>query len=143
MASCDRTQVSYDRERFEPRLETEWRMNFQKVKTTWCQALRYCDTKFDSIPRIFKGWWTWWRRMHKDSDGNWNVLYVNRNDDGLWLNTNWNDLDDVWNPENEFFFRNWFYFSPAFVAGEFCFMACFNQPPSILPISLSCADANS
>ncbi len=41
----------------------------------------------------------------KDSGGDWDVLCVRRYDDGLWLNTGWSGLDDVWNPENEFFFR--------------------------------------
>lgn len=80
-------------------------------------------------------------RHIKDSDDNWNVLYVNCNGNDLWLNTNYNDLDNVWNPENEFFFRKSFYFSPALMAGEFCFITCRSQPPSILPHSLSFSES--
>src|SRR3989344_7567605 len=33
-----------------------------------------------------------------------NVFTVNRNDDGLWLNTNDGRLDNEWNPANRFVF---------------------------------------
>ncbi len=32
-----------------------------------------------------------------DSDGNPNVLNANRNDDGRWVNANWNNPDNRWN----------------------------------------------
>jgi hypothetical protein len=41
-----------------------------------------------------------------DSDGNWNVFNVKRNDDGeLWLNTNNGNPDNIWNADNRFVFR--------------------------------------
>lgn len=39
-----------------------------------------------------------------DSDGNPNVLNVERNTDGLWLNSNWANPDNKWNPDNQFAF---------------------------------------
>lgn len=39
-----------------------------------------------------------------NSDGNPNLLNANRNDDGRWLNANWNDPDDRWNRDNGFAF---------------------------------------
>jgi hypothetical protein len=32
-----------------------------------------------------------------NSDGNPNVLYSNRNDDGQWVNANWDNPDNQWN----------------------------------------------
>ena len=41
-----------------------------------------------------------------DSNGNPNVFYVKRNDDGKrWLNTNWVNPDNEWNLDNEVVFR--------------------------------------
>jgi len=57
-----------------------------------------------------------------DSDGNPNVFYVKRNDDGKrWLNANWVNPDNEWNLDNEVVFRlcNSLYFSSA-RAEEFC-----------------------
>ena len=43
--------------------------------------------------------------FHKtDSNGNPNVFKLDRNDDGLWLNNNWANPDNTWNPKNEFVF---------------------------------------
>lgn len=39
-----------------------------------------------------------------DSNGNPNVFKLERNEDGLWLNDNWANPDNRWNPENEFVF---------------------------------------
>ena len=50
-----------------------------------------------------------------DSDDNLNVFNVEHDDDGLWLNTNWFNPQNVWNPDNQWVFvrsRNSFYFSP-------------------------------
>ena len=47
-----------------------------------------------------------------DSDGNPNVFNLERNEDGLWLNNNWTNPDNRWNPDNEFFFRFRYYFFP-------------------------------
>ena len=40
--------------------------------------------------------------LHKtDSNGNLNVLYVERNKDGLFLNANNANSDNQWNPDNQ------------------------------------------
>lgn len=39
-----------------------------------------------------------------DPNGNPNVFYMERNDDGLWLNDNWANPDNKWNPDNQFAF---------------------------------------
>ena len=38
------------------------------------------------------------------SDGNPNLLNANRNDDGRWLNTYWDNPDNRWNRDNGFAF---------------------------------------
>lgn len=38
------------------------------------------------------------------SDGNPNVLNANRNDDGRWLNANWDDPQNRWNDNGAFAF---------------------------------------
>ena len=43
-----------------------------------------------------------------DSDGNPNLFNVDHDHDELWLNTNWSNPDNVWNPENEFVFAHRF-----------------------------------
>lgn len=40
-----------------------------------------------------------------DRNGNPNVFNLERNADGLWLNNNWANPDNKWDPENEFVFR--------------------------------------
>src|SRR3989344_5446388 len=40
-----------------------------------------------------------------DRDGNPNVFNLERNEDGLWLNDNWTNPTNKWNPDNEFVFR--------------------------------------
>jgi len=32
-------------------------MILQKIEDTWYEVLRYYHTKFDTTPRVFKGWW--------------------------------------------------------------------------------------
>jgi hypothetical protein len=39
-----------------------------------------------------------------DSDGNPHVLNANRNDDGRWVNANWDNLDNRWNDNGAFVF---------------------------------------
>ena len=39
-----------------------------------------------------------------DSDGNPNVLNANRNDDGRWVNANWDKPDNQWNDDGAFAF---------------------------------------
>ena len=73
-----------------------------------------------------------------DSDSDLKIFNVKRNDDGkLWLNTNYDKPDNVFNPENRWVFvrpRNYFVSLPEFW-GEFCLESWPFQPPSILPIS--------
>lgn len=40
-----------------------------------------------------------------DRDGNPNVFELERNEDGLWLNHNWANPENRWNPKNEIVFR--------------------------------------
>lgn len=40
-----------------------------------------------------------------DRNRNPNVFKLERNADGLWLNNNWANPDNEWNPDNEFAFR--------------------------------------
>ena len=84
----------------------------------------------DGIPRV--------------SDGNPNLLGVNRNDDGRWLNAYWDNPENRWNRESGFAFVvsqiSSFLSNPYLVVGEFCFSSCPFQPPSILPASTSGSD---
>lgn len=64
--------------------------------------LGHYDAEFDSTLRVFEGWWHGWHFVH--SDGDLNLLNVNRNDDGLWLNTTYDNPGNVWNRENGFAF---------------------------------------
>jgi hypothetical protein len=52
----------------------------------------------------------------RDSNGNLNVFNVEHDDDGRWLNANYGNPDNVWNPDNEFVFvsRNFFIILPIF-----------------------------
>jgi len=55
-----------------------------------------------------------------DSDGDLKVFNIEHNDDGLWLNTNYDNPDNVWNASNHWVFRhNFRYFSRSL--REFCF----------------------
>jgi hypothetical protein len=49
------------------------------------------------------------------SDGDPNVLYSNRNDDGQWLNANYENPDNKWNDNGGFAFEapQLSHFSPA------------------------------
>lgn len=71
-----------------------------------------------------------------NSDGDPNLLYTNWNDDRSWLNANWDKPGNQWNRENGFVFlaSQLSSYSPNYL-GEFCFVSCPFQPPSILPIS--------
>jgi hypothetical protein len=47
-----------------------------------------------------------------DSDGYLKVFNVERNDDGAWLNSNYDNPDNVWDASNRWLFRrNCLYFS--------------------------------
>lgn len=52
----------------------------------------------------FEGWRHGWHFAQNDPDGSPHVFDVNRNDDGLWLNTNDGRPDNEWNPDNRFVF---------------------------------------
>lgn len=63
-----------------------------------------------------------------DPDGNLNVFNVDHDNDEQWLNTNWFNPENVWNPDNQFVFvrpRKSLYFSPLQM-GEFSFIEFFN-----------------
>jgi hypothetical protein len=51
-----------------------------------------------------------------NSDGDPNLLNVNRNDNGSWLNTNYDNPDNQWNRDNGFAFAvsQLSFFSPIF-----------------------------
>jgi hypothetical protein len=46
----------------------------------------------------------WIRRRRAQADGNPNLLSANRNDEGRWLNANWDNPDNRWNRDNGFAF---------------------------------------
>ena len=51
-----------------------------------------------------------------DSVGDLNVFYVKRNDSELWLNSDWSNPGNVWNPDDQWVFRlprNSLYFLPV------------------------------
>jgi len=51
-----------------------------------------------------------------DSDGDLDVFYVKRNDSELWLNSDWSNPGNVWNPGSQWVFRlprNSLYFLPV------------------------------
>ncbi len=57
-----------------------------------------------------------------DSDGNLKVFNVERNDDDRWLNSNYDNADNVWNGDNRWVFvrRNLLHSLPI-ISGEFVF----------------------
>lgn len=70
-----------------------------KNENTWYQTLGHFDAEYDSIPRVFKGWWSGRHLVHyRNSDGNLYVRYLYWNDDGWNWNYNW--LDNEWNVNN-------------------------------------------
>lgn len=78
------------------------------------------------------------RSYISDRDGNPNVFKLEHNDDGLWLNDNWANPTNRWNPDNEFVFRlRKYLLSRAYKVRFFFsgFSKLFFQPPNILPIS--------
>ena len=78
-----------------------------------------------------------------NSDGDPNVLNANRNDDGQWLNANWDHPDNQWNDNGAFAFlvpATHSHFSPRFGGVEF-FTSCPFHPPSILPTSSNISES--
>jgi len=78
----------------------------------------------------------------RNSDGDPKLLNVNRNDDGSWLNTNYDKPDNKWNRDNGFAFvvsqlSSFLLYLPV---EEFCFISWPFQPPNIRPISLIFSD---
>lgn len=59
-----------------------------------------------------------------DSDGNPNVFKLERNEDGLWLNDNWTNSDNRWNPDNEFVFSLRKYLLSRITKCGFSFLDC-------------------
>ena len=56
-----------------------------------------------------------------DSNGNPNVLNANRNDDGQWVNTYWDNPDNRWNDNGAFVFpvAATLFISPSLWRGSF------------------------
>jgi len=78
-----------------------------------------------------------------DSDGDLKLLNANRNDDGSWLNTNYDKPDNRWNRDNGFAFvvSQISSFLLYFMVEEFCFISWPFQPPSMRPISFIFSDS--
>jgi hypothetical protein len=73
--------------------------------------------------------------INRNPDGNLYVRYLYWNGDRWNWNYNW--LDNDFNGNNPAALCNSLYFSPRALFGEFCFVICPCQPPSIRPISSS------
>ena len=73
----------------------------------------------------------------RNSDGDLNLLNVNRSGNGQWLNTYYDNPDNQWNQVNGFAFvvSQLSLFLPYFLVGEFCFVSCPLQPPSMRPMA--------
>jgi len=76
------------------------------------------------------------RTILRSPNGNRNVLYFYRNDDGKW-NWNYNWLNNDWSADNPSACLATSFVSPLaiYLLGEFCFESWPFQPPSIFPIS--------
>src|SRR3989344_4149742 len=78
-----------------------------KNEDTWCEVLGHYDVEFDTVLRFAS--WGESRDSGRDdtphnSDGNPNLLCANRNDNGRWLNTYYDNPDNRWNRNNGFAF---------------------------------------
>ena len=95
--------------------------NFRKNKDTWCKALGYIQIPDKIQPGEYsKGSGTDDALCIRNSDGDLNVFNVEHNDDGLWLNSNYGNPDNVWNADNQWVFvrpRNSLCFSSPACAG--------------------------
>ena len=78
-----------------------------------------------------------WDDISRNSDDDLIFLTVNRDDDGQWLNTYYDNPSNQWNQTNGFAFvvSQLFLFLPYFLVREFCFVSCPFQPPSIRPMA--------
>ena len=114
------------------------RLDTSKNEDTWCGALWHYDAESDTVRRTFDGQWYGWRFTHC-------YLTFNRwNDDrNVNCNRNDNDWNDNWFLSGVPASRNSLHFSPVPRGmGEFCFVSCPFQPPSILPTSSSFEESN-
>ena len=98
------------------------------VKALRCQ-IRYSSFEYS--------WSSVLGDISRNSDGDFKLLDVNRNDDGSWLDAFYGKSDNKWNRSNGFVFvvSQLSSFLLYFPVEEFCFMSWPFQPPSIRPIS--------
>ncbi len=78
--------------------------DLQKMKLLGSESRAFINAEFDSILRVFKGWW--YRRVpnKRDRDGNLRIFNCNRNGSKSWLDNNNGRDDNKWNDNNRFFF---------------------------------------
>ena len=78
-----------------------------KKENTWCDMLVELCSQIKYSPSPFldrAGSGIDGISYITDRDGNPNVFKLKRNEGGLWLNDNWANSDNHWNPDNEFVF---------------------------------------
>lgn len=69
------------------------------------------DPKLDTVQYLpakaglYEQWHRWRTTQKTDRNGNPNVFNLKHNADGLWLNNNWVNPTNKWNPDNELMFR--------------------------------------
>ena len=91
----------------------------------------------------------WFISQMVDPNGNLNLLYANRNVDGVKLNWNYGKPDNEWNPDNQFLFellRNSLHFSSRTFGEEFCYLLKISltmltsfHGTSFSPMSMTCS----
>lgn len=65
-----------------------------KNEDTWYGVLGDFYHRYDTIPRVFKGWWDGWHAIHnRNSNGNLYVRYLNWNGSQWNWSNNWLDND--------------------------------------------------
>ena len=76
-------------------------MTWYSVLNESCSQIRYSPTfSFqDQVGSGMEG-----ALYNTDRNGKANVFNLEHNEDGLWLNNNWDNPDNRWNPDNEFMF---------------------------------------
>ena len=79
--------------------------NAQKSEDTRCGALGYFEISNEIQPGEHStGSGLGGVPYITDEDGNSNLFNLNRDEDALWLNANWSNPDNFWNPDNTFVF---------------------------------------
>src|SRR3989344_1036022 len=78
------------------------RRRFKKMKILGAKCWLITITNTIQLGERFYWRWYGWRFAH--SDGNPNVLYANRDNDGQWGNTNWDKPDNQWDDNGAFAF---------------------------------------